>query len=73
MQMLPLLLSKKEVWQNKFLLLTYEILCSPLIFRIGVGIIAYFVRILEHAWKNLASGEIGSDCDYETKHSEATI
>jgi hypothetical protein len=30
-------------------------------------------KLSENSWKNLTSREIGSDCDYETKHSEATI
>ena len=71
--MLPLLLSKKEIRQNKFLLLTYEILCSPLIFRMGVGIIAYFVSVLPYSRNNLSRCKISTNGNHKTKHSEASI
>ena len=46
---------------------------SPLIFRAGISMITYLVSISPYSRHDLPSGEIGSDCDYETKHSEATI
>ena len=46
---------------------------SPLIFRMGMSINAYFVRILKHAWNNLPGCEISANCDYKSKHCEATV
>ena len=45
----------------------------PLIFRVKMSINAYFVRILKHARNNLPGREISSNCDYKSKHCEATI
>jgi hypothetical protein len=39
----------------------------------GMSIIAYFVSISPYSRNDLTGCEIGSDCDYKTKHCEATI
>ena len=55
--------------KNHFLYAAFIIITENNIVKYNSAIII----LLPNSWNNLTSREIGSDCDYETKHSEATI